>query len=53
MNYSEGIYNSSLSMGGSREGGVQGAGPPFLAHVVGFLMLGPKLDPLLDPPFCL
>ena len=24
--------------------------PPFLGHDVGFLTLGPKLDPLLDPP---
>ena len=30
-----------------------GGGPdsPFLAHVLGFLTLGPKLDPLLDLPF--
>ena len=32
-------------------GGVQGVRTiPFLAHVVGFLTLGPKLDPLLEPP---
>ena len=34
------------------DGGGQGARPP-LAHVVGFLTLGLKLDPLLDPPFLL
>ena len=34
-------------MGGSG-GGVEG--PPPLAHVVGFLTLGLKLDRLLDPP---
>ena len=32
-------------------GGARGSGPPFLTHVVGFLTLGPKLDPLLDPLF--
>ena len=38
-------------MGGSK-GGVQGVQtPPFLAHIVGFLTLGLKLDPLLDPLF--
>ena len=31
--------------------GSRGPGPPFLAHVVSVLTLGPKLDPLLDPPF--
>ena len=31
-------------------GGGRGSGPPFLAHVVGFLTWGLKLDPLLDPP---
>ena len=31
-------------------GGVQGVRPPLLGHDVGFLTLGPKLDPLLDPP---
>ena len=32
-------------------GGGRGSGPPFLlGHDVGFLTLGPKLDPLLDPP---
>ena len=30
--------------------GGRGSAPPFLAHVVGFLTLGLKLDPLLDPP---
>ena len=30
---------------GSRAGGVQGPGSSFLAHDVGFLTLGPKLDP--------
>ena len=36
-------------------GGARGSGPPLLGHDVGFLTLGPKLDPLLDPPpfFCL
>ena len=29
----------------------RGSGPPFLGHDVGFLTLGPKLDPLLDPTF--
>ena len=38
----------SYCMGGSGGGG---QGPPFLDHVVGFLTLGLKLDPLLDPPF--
>ena len=33
-------------MGGS---GGQGVRTPFLAHYVGFLTLGPKLDSLLDP----
>ena len=32
-------------------GGVsRGSGPPLLGHDVGFLTLGPKLDPLLNPP---
>ena len=31
----------------------EGSAPPFFAHVVGFLTLGLKLDPLLDPPFFL
>ena len=35
--------------GGSR-GGSRGSAPPLLGHDVGFLTLGPKLDPLLDPP---
>ena len=30
--------------------GGQGSVPPILAHVVGFLTLGSKLDPLLDTP---
>ena len=34
-----------------RGGGVQGVRPPFLAHDVGFLTMGPKLDLLLAPPF--
>ena len=29
-------------------GGSRGSGPPLLGHDVGFLTLGPKLD----PPFC-
>ena len=44
---------ADLSSGGSRGGGgVQGVRtpPPLLGHDVGFLTLGPKLDPLLDPP---
>ena len=32
-------------------GGGGGSGPPLLGHDVGFLTLGPKLGPLLDPPF--
>ena len=32
-------------------GGVQGVRTPFLAYYEGFLTLGLKLDPLLDPPF--
>ena len=36
-----------IRMGGSGGGGVR---PPFFAHDVGFLTLGLKLDPLLDPP---
>ena len=41
----------------SSKGGLAWADPggargiPFLAHVVGFLTLGLKLDPVLDPPF--
>ena len=39
--------------------GIRGSGPPFLAHYVGFLTLGPQLDPLFllvnlrwtPPPF--
>ena len=31
-------------------GGSRGSGPPLLGHDVGFLTLGPKLGPLLDPP---
>ena len=31
-------------------GGGRGSGPPLLGHDVGFLTLGPKLDP---PPFFL
>ena len=38
-----------LCSSGSR-GGSRGSGPPLLGHDVGFLTLGPKLDPLLDPP---
>ena len=34
--------------GGSRGGGPGGPDPPLLGHDVGFLTLGPKLDP---PPF--
>ena len=29
-----------------------GPEPPFLAHDVGFLTLGPKLEPFLGPPVC-
>ena len=40
---------------GQIQGGRGPGGPdlPFLAHDVGFLTLGPKLDPFLDPPFLL
>ena len=31
-------------------GGAGGPPPPLLGHDVGFLTLGPKLDPRLDPP---
>ena len=42
------IWRSGGSRGG---GGSRGSGPPPpLGHDVGFLTLGPKLDPLLDPP---
>ena len=34
-------------------GGSRGSGPPLLCHDVGFLTLGPKLDPRLAPPFLL
>ena len=40
-------------MGGSGGGGPGDPGPPCLGHYVGFLTLGPKLDPHLDPHFCL
>ena len=33
--------------GGSRGGGSRGSGHPLLGHDVGFLTLGPKLDPAL------
>ena len=36
-----------------RGGGGQGVRTPLLGHDVGFLTLGPKLDPLLDPLFLL
>ena len=42
--YSDLLSTSMILMGGSGSGG--------LAHVVGFLTLGPKLDPLIDPLFC-
>ena len=32
------------------KGGPEGPDPPFWGHDIGFLTLGPKLDPLLDPP---
>ena len=42
------------NMGGSGGGqGVQWDPPPIFAKVVGFLTLGRKLDPLLDPLFWL
>ena len=41
-------YEASVADPG---GGGGGADPPLLGHDVGFLTLGPKLDPLLDPPF--
>ena len=31
-------------------GGSRGSGPPFLGHDIGFLTLGPKLDPSWTPP---
>ena len=37
--------------GGS--GGAGGLDPPFVPRYVGFLILGPKLDPRLAPPFSL
>ena len=37
------VYGS----GGSRGGGGAGGPPPLLGHDVGFLTLGPKLDPPL------
>ena len=37
----------SVADPGGRPGGPY---PPLLGHDVGFLTLGPKLDPLLDPP---
>ena len=43
-------------VGDLSRGGPGGPDPPLLGHDVGFLTLGPKLDPLLDPPppfFCL
>ena len=40
-------------MSGSGGGGGPGVRTPFLAHDEGFLKLGPKLDPLLDPLFLL
>ena len=36
-------------MGGSGGGG-QGSAPPFLAHVVGLLNIGSKVDPPHGPP---
>ena len=41
------LYTSWADLGG----GGGGSGPPFLAHDVGFLTLGPKLDTLLAPIF--
>ena len=38
--------------GGGGGGGGGGPVPPFLAHVLGFLTLGPKMDPL-PPSFLL
>ena len=40
----------ALYSSGSRGRGARGSAPPLLGHDVGFLTLGPKLDPLLDPP---
>ena len=40
-------FHNSVYSGGSRGGG--SGPPPLLGHDVGFLTLGPKLDP---PPFC-
>ena len=34
-------------------GGSRGSGPPLLCHDVGFLTLGPKLDPVWPPLFLL
>ena len=45
-----GIRHSRPISSGSGGGGSMGSGPPLLGHDVGFLTLGPKLDPLLDPP---
>ena len=45
--------DTSVADPGGGGGGVQGVRTPLLGHDVGFLTLGPKLDPLLDPPFCL
>ena len=38
------VNNMGLLMGGSK-GGSRWSGPAFLAHIIGFLTLGPKLDP--------
>ena len=45
------ICNAVADPGGG--GGSRGSGPPLLCHDVGFLTLGPKLDPRLAPPFLL
>ena len=48
-----GQYNGPVQWRIQGGGGSRGSGPPLLGHDVGFLTLGPKLDPLLDPPFFL
>ena len=54
LNYSKVACRGLFSKGGSREGGgVQGVWTPLLCHDIGFLTLGPKLDPRLAPLFCL
>ena len=45
------VLTKQVRIGGG--GGSRGSGPPLLCHDVGFLTLGPKLDPHLAPLFCL